>query len=147
MRKAFVLLTLLFVTISCGDSFHSSIPNVGNFVFEVDMLQAKYQPLRIQGQFVLETKNKFNLPLGYGGIIIGNSYFNGYCAFDAACPVEASRDIVVKISTDGLGKAVCPKCKTEYDLNNNGAPNGVGTEYLKKYYVNISGQDKLYVSN
>lgn len=147
MRKATLLLILLLGSVSCGESFRSSIPNVGRFTFEADMLQAQFQSIRTQGQFVLVLKNAHNLRLGYGGLIIGNSVFNSYCAFDAACPVEASRDVIVEITNDGLGKAVCPKCKTVYDLNNNGAPNGVGTEYLKDYYVTLAGADKLYISN
>lgn len=147
MRKALLFLVLLLGAVSCGDSFHSSIPDVTKFTFEVNLVQANFQSIRNQGQYVPVAKNEHNVKLGFGGLIIGNSYYNGYCAFDAACPVEASSDVVVALTTDGLGKAVCPKCKTIYDLNNYGAPNGVGTEYLKHYYITVVNEDKLYVSN
>lgn len=147
MKKLILFISLLFCTVSCGDSFESSIPNVGKFGFEVNLLQAQFQSIQSQGNFVLVLKNEHNVKLGFGGLIIGNSYYNGYCAYDAACPVEASRDVIVELTNDGLGKAVCPKCSTIYDLNNYGAPNGVGTEYLKDYRVIVQSQDKLYVSN
>ena len=147
MRKVILLLTLLLSSASCGDSFHSSIPDVTKFSFEVNLLQAQFQSIKSMGQYVSVLKNEHNVKVGFGGLIIGNSYYNGYCAFDAACPVEASRDVIVALTNDGLGKAVCPTCKTEYDLNNSGAPKGVGTEYLKHYYVTVVGEDKLYVTN
>ncbi|WP_321519441.1 hypothetical protein [uncultured Bacteroides sp.] len=147
MRKAILFLALLLSTASCGDSFRSSIPSVGKFTFEVNLLQAQFQSVKSMGQYVVVLKNEHNVKLGFGGLIIGNSNYNGYCAFDAACPVEASRDVIVTLTDDGLGKAVCPKCKTIYDLNNSGAPNGVGTEYLRNYSVTEAGADKLYISN
>ncbi len=147
MRKTFFFFMLLVSFISCDGSFTSSIPDVTKFSFEVSLLQAQFQSIRTQGQFVIVFKNEHNVSLGYGGLIIGNSTFNGYCAFDAACPVEVSKDVIVELTTDGLGKAVCPKCKTEYDLSNNGAPNGVGTEYLRHYNVTQVNEDLLYVSN
>ncbi|WP_321438949.1 hypothetical protein [uncultured Bacteroides sp.] len=147
MRKALLFLVLLLGAVSCGDSFHSSIPDVTKFTYQVDLLQANFQSIRNQGQFVSKTLNEHNVKLGFGGLIIGNSYYSGYCAYDAACPVEASSNVVVALTADGLGKAVCPKCKTVYDLNNYGAPNGVGTEYLKHYYITVVNEDKLYVSN
>jgi hypothetical protein len=147
MKKLILFISLLFCTVSCGDSFESSIPDVGRFGFEVNLLQAQFQSIQSQGNFVLVLKNEHNVKLGFGGLIIGYSYYSGYCAFDAACPVEASRDVIVELTNDGLGKAVCPKCGTIYDLNNYGAPNGVGTEYLKDYRVIVQSQDKLYVSN
>nr|WP_321374025.1 hypothetical protein [uncultured Bacteroides sp.] len=147
MKKLILFISLLFGTVSCGDSFESSIPDVGRFGFEVNLLQAQFQSIQSQGNFVLVLKNEHNVKPGFGGLIIGNSYYNGYCAYDAACPVEASRDVIVELTNDGLGKAVCPKCGTIYDLNNYGAPNGVGTEYLKDYRVIVQSQDKLYVSN
>jgi hypothetical protein len=147
MRKIILLSVLLLSAVSCGDSFKSSIPDVAKFSFEANLLQAQFQSIKSLGQYVLVLKNEHNLKLGFGGLIIGNSYYNGYCAFDAACPVEASRDVVVTLASDGLGKAVCPKCKTVYDLNNNGAPNGVGTEYLRHYSVIVAGEDKLYINN
>ena len=87
-------------------------------------------------------KNVNGLPVGYAGLIIGQSIFsdgNTYVAFDAACPVEAQRNVSVELADDGLGTAVCPKCHTKYDLSNGGFPTGTGMEYLKHYSVSISG--------
>lgn len=79
---------------------------------------------------------------GYAGLIIGQSVFsegNTYVAYDAACPVEASRNVSVEVLEDGLGTAECPKCHTQYNLSSGGFPTGEGTEYLKHYKVTVSG--------
>ena len=62
-----------------------------------------------------------------------------YVAYDAACPVEASRNVSVEVREDGLGTAECPKCHTQYNLSSGGFPTGEGTEYLKHYKVTVSG--------
>ena len=64
---------------------------------------------------------------------------NTYVAYDAACPVEASRNVSVEVLEDGLGTAECPKCHTQYNLSSGGFPTGEGTEYLKHYKVTVSG--------
>ena len=64
---------------------------------------------------------------------------NTYVAYDAACPVEASRNVSVEVREDGLGTAECPKCHTQYNLSSGGFPTGEGTEYLKHYKVTVSG--------
>lgn len=85
--------------------------------------------------------------LGFAGIAIGNSTFNGYCAFDLACPVEGNMKTVVELKADGFGKAVCPKCGSVYNLNNGGVPEeGVSEERLKPYAVSHVG-DNLSISN
>ena len=34
--------------------------------------------------------------------------------------VEASRNVSIDVQDDGLGTAICPKCKTKYDLSRDG---------------------------
>ena len=59
---------------------------------------------------------------GCGGLIIGTpSLDNDGCyiyAYDLACPVCDRASARLKLTTDG--KAKCPDCGTEYNLNNNG---------------------------
>lgn len=131
---------------------HSSIPDV-SFRIECDMRQAAYSSLNIPGQFITVSKNNHGYQMGYAGLIIGQSAFPGmnnekvYYAFDRACPVEVNPNITISIQENSVGKAICPQCKTEYDLNNGGAPKGTSKgEYLKRYKVIING-DKLIVSN
>lgn len=148
IRRALTVVLFSIGMTACGDSFESSIPNV-SFYFSCDLVQAEYARITIPGQFIKKTKNVNGIKIGYAGLIIGQSVFsegNTYVAYDAACPVEASRDVAVNVEEDGMGTAVCPKCHTKYNLSQNGFPEGEGKEYLKHYNVMVSGT-LLTVSN
>jgi len=135
---------LWLCVIGCGDSYESSIPSV-TFNFSCSLLQSPYFKISGNsgvGRFLKVEKNVNGLPVGYGGLIIGQSVYsdgNTYVAYDAACPVEASRNVSVELIEDGLGTAECPKCHTKYNLSSGGYPSGEGTEYLKHYKVSVSG--------
>lgn len=125
----------------CSDSYESSIPSV-SFHFSCSLSQAPYYKITTPGQFLKVDRNVNGLPVGYAGLIIGQSVYsdgNTYVAYDAACPVEASRSVAVELTDDGLGTAVCPKCHTAYNLSSGGFPTGEGTEYLRPYKVSVSG--------
>lgn len=168
IKNWFAAILILLSTSACKDEYLSSIPDApvnltcdltnyfvqlttpGQFSL-VTKISGGYQisfpgktPLAIRG----EATNK-EVYLGYGGLIIGNSSFSGYCAFDATCPVEASRKAILAIKNDGLGTAVCPKCGSEFDLNNGGIPvKGESKERLKQYKASlVSGATKLRVFN
>ena len=119
MRRLIFIFLMTVIAVSCGDDYKSSIPDV-RFDFSCSLVQAEYSKLTTPGQFIKKTKNV-------------------HLAFEAACPVEASRTVSINVQNDGLGKAICPSCGTTYDLNNGGAPTGEGKEYLKRYTAVVSG--------
>lgn len=169
-KKLFLLVTLFIsISVACDDSFKSNIPDAQvNLVCD---LTNHFAHITTSGQFLTVTKtttgylisypNKSSQPvntqkaqysrLGYAGLIIGNSTYNGYCAFDLACPVEGNVKASLMIKSDGFGVAVCPKCGTEYDLNNGGIPvngKGEGQERLKPYTATlVSNGTELNISN
>lgn len=149
MRKPlFTLLCLLsMATSSCDDAPSTSIPNV--YVgLECNLTQAQFSPIRTPNEFVEVTRDKHNIPVGYAGIIVGQSPFDGFCAFDMCCPVEVNRSIAVHLKKGAIGIAVCNKCGEEYNLSNGGYPTkGISKEYLKRYSVNTQGIDLLFVHN
>lgn len=148
MRRLCFTLLLFIGIVACDDSYKSSIPNV-SFYFSCNLLQGDYSKLAIPGQFIKREKNVNGIPVGYAGLIIGQSIYsegNTYIAYDAACPVEASRNVSVDLQDDGFGTAICPSCETKYSLSSGGAPEGKGTEYLKRYTVLVSG-NTLQVRN
>lgn len=148
MRRLFLIILLFIGVVACDDAYKSSIPDV-SFYFSCSLVQGEYSKLTIPGQFIKKAKNVNGIPVGYAGLIIGQSIYsegNTYVAFDAACPVEASRSVSVDVQDDGLGTAICPSCGTKYHLSNSGAPEGEGTEYLKRYNVAVNGST-LQVSN
>lgn len=144
------MLMLSFITSGCNDNFHSSIPDVP-FSIRCDMRQAAYSSLNTPGQFVTVDKNNHGYRMGYAGLLIGQSAFTGmnnepiYYALDRACPIEADKDVAVTLQK-GTATAICPKCKTEYDLNNGGVPHGKGKEFLKRYSITKQGDILTVVS-
>lgn len=170
LKYIFLLSFSLFIA-GCNDTFYSSIPEAPvNFV--CSLVQSPYYIVTSPNQFFTvkpkaggfigitssgETVSgsKYGVYLGYAGLVIGNSSFNGYCAFDLACPYdykEFNTKVAVELQVNGVGKAICPKCKTEYDLNNGGIPiQGKSNERLKPYKViyslDASSSGQLTVRN
>ncbi|MDL2212707.1 hypothetical protein LJC72_13305 [Bacteroides sp. OttesenSCG-928-D19] len=140
MKRAFAILLLLVGILACEDTYQSSIPDV-KVSFSCNMVQSEFTPIQVPGQFVKVTRDNHNIPVGYGGLIIGQSIFpdNGFCAYDAACPVEASRTVSLEIINNGLGGATCPSCGTKYNLSNFGFSEVENSEPLKQYKVTNSG--------
>ena len=119
MRKLFLTLLLFISVVACDDAYKSSIPDVA---FELSYNVAVFPSITQPGYFVKVEKNTHGIPVGYAGIILGKSVFsqfgdNNYIAFDAACPVEASRSVSINVQEDGFGNAVCPSCGTKYALS------------------------------
>lgn len=144
MRRLYFIICVCFISmVGCDDAYESSIPSI-TFRFSCNLVQPAYYAIQTPGTFMKVQKNVNRLPVGYAGLIIGKSAFstlesNDYVAFDAACPVEASRDVSIAVVDDGFGTAVCPTCHTKYGLSNGGFPEGEGTEYLKRYPVTVTG--------
>lgn len=166
MKKSGLLLIVsLIIATSCKDEYTSNIPD--SPVSLTCDLKNNFVQITTPGQFVkvskiaegyviaypdrpslaVKTQKAQYARLGYAGLIVGNSSFNGYCAYDAACPVEASRKSVLTIINDGLGTAVCPTCGSKFNLNNGGIPiEGESKEQLKRYKVSlVSGGTELSV--
>lgn len=55
-----------------------------------------------------------NTQLGFGGVLVFRDLENRLRACDLACPVEARREVCVKVK---MPYATCPVCKTVYDLS------------------------------
>lgn len=146
LSLSILILVGLFAS-SCNDTPSTSIPYVYVYL-ECNLTQAQFASIKTPNQFVAVFNDAKNIPVGYAGILVGQSPFNGYCAYDMCCPVEADRKIAVKLNNNAVGIARCDKCGEEYDLLNGAYPmKGIGKEYLKRYNVTISGVDLLFVHN
>lgn len=141
MRKLFLTLLLFISVVACDDAYKSSIPDV-SFYFSCSLVQADYIIIQSYGQFKKVKVNVNRIPVGYAGLLIGqfNDFGNyRYIAFDAACPVEVSRSTSLDLSED-MRVAICPTCRTKYDLESGGYPvEGEGKEALKRYNVTVNG--------
>ena len=86
---------------------------------------------------------------GYGGVLVTNSTFGGYKAFDAACPNEIRTDAVVEIDDDY--NAVCKVCGSKYEvILNNGSGiclSGPSKYPLRIYRTELRSATQLIVRN
>ncbi|MDR1003767.1 MAG: hypothetical protein LBL97_01980 [Prevotellaceae bacterium] len=148
-RSGSAAIIALMLLGGCTKPYESSIPSV-TFNFSCSILQYPYSGITTPGQFLKVTRNNNGLPVGYAGLIIGQSVFSDgqtYTAFDAACPVEAAPDISLDVRNDGIGTAVCPRCGAVYNLSNSGfRDDGKGQEVLRSYPVIVRG-NTLQIQN
>lgn len=140
LSNVLVLVGLSFIA-SCSKEAETTIPDWTFRTLDCDIRQEAYSALSIPGYFMeLKTYPNTTAPIGYAGLIIGHSAFPGinnedvYYAYDSACPVEADRKVAVEIVDNNYsGKAACPKCGAQFDLNNGGAPISGSSNFLKRY--------------
>lgn len=145
-----LLSVFLFVLVACEEPIKSNVPTDMRFRLEEYLISDPYTKLNIPGEFFSVERNNHNVVIGYAGLILGQSLWGGFFAYDMACQVEASRQIKVKVVDDEeLGQKVglCEKCGTRYLLNTNGVPVGVkDVPSLVRYSIVVTG-DRVVVSN
>lgn len=85
---------------------------------------------------------------GFGGVIVYHSPYGDYVAYDLACPYEAKTSSLVEIKEQGSPYAVCPHCKSEYDLSLGYPREGsISTYRLQPYNVYPQSATELVVLN
>lgn len=127
---AIAALLLLTATSSCDHIDNKTLPN---FTVRIDLTgYALWNVYGVStfGDYSIFNRDKripANFPYnvstytGYGGVLLMMG-MDGPVAYDLACPVEASQDIVLSISADNFD-AVCPRCNSHFDpLMNAGGP-------------------------
>lgn len=137
---------------SCADESADQTVPWAEVDFQFDIINQDSK-LNSGGEHLIFNKGRLATDrIGYSGLIVYNTGMmdNGvwmFYAFDRCCPKEKRKDITVNVQSDGV-KAVCPSCKTVYDLFSGGLRvEGVGTENLQRYRVQIrSGNGKFRVT-
>ena len=128
IRRIFPLL-ILFTLLSCADTIETRIPY--RIVIDQDREQT-----------------------GFGGVLVyhglSSNGTGAFFAFDAACPHEASANVIVEVDESAV-YAICPKCGSKFELLN-----GIGNpvegpcaeekQALKQYVVDTNG-NKIYIHN
>jgi nitrite reductase/ring-hydroxylating ferredoxin subunit len=152
MKRLLIYLFAFLSAGACDKTYVSSIPDYLVYL-ELDLSFEDNALVAVQG-YRIYTQENINSAIesaGFGGVLvyhgISSAGADAYYAFDAACPVEASRSVTIEIDSTGV-QAVCPKCQSRYELFYGlGAPvSGPGKEQLRRYNVTVSG-NKVYVRN
>ncbi len=124
-----VLLTMVMMT-SCDKIDNKAIPR---FTVRIDLGgHALWNTYGVHGmgEYRIFNRDKgipanfpynVNTYTGYGGVLLMMG-LEAPMAYDLACPVESSQDVVLSIDPDNF-EAVCPKCGSRYNpLTGAGGP-------------------------
>jgi hypothetical protein len=161
MKKFILSIALVFTAISCKEDIYSTIPRADVYLLlKLDLYDNNLKVPLAYSIFTIEKypdeRPRSGLDkLGYGGILVvhGIDEINGgsinLCAYDMACPVEASRNAriaPINLNQTGIPTAVtakCSKCGAIYDLMS-GAPQSGSKYYLRAYQVAKTGSSGEY---
>lgn len=144
--KLFLIISTLSIISSGCHKKNDIIPDVV-VDFNIDILDPRFVQLNaIGGSITVNTStNNERYAGGYmgSGIIITKGPDDFY-AYDRTCPHDYALDqsvVPVNIDPNGFAKAVCPKCKTVYELISFGTPSSGASRYpLKNYKVYFDGR-------
>jgi hypothetical protein len=133
------IIPILFLTLfsSCKPEEVHPIPDIYmNFTINL-MDDPEFFFLQTQGNAaIIRSYSIGALSLGYNdnGIIIYNSGFYEFMAFDATCPYDLPQNVAVDIS-EISGVATCPVCGSQYVFTSMGTPtlNSPARWPLKEY--------------
>lgn len=146
MNRLLFLLPVLFLA-SCEETVDSVIPRTRVEV----QLNTRTTGLDFEqnGYKLISSVSPETPYIGFGGILLVKGYTSAseVYAFDLACPVEIKRTTRLTLQ-DGY-KAVCPSCKSEFDVIRYGNPSptaGPAKEQrllLRQYNANYSEANYL----
>ena len=149
MKKGWLVVLLICISLSCDDEIYSPIPNAQVHI-ELD-LNFDDSELVAKSAYKMFTQPRKGVDrLGFGGILVINGFGMNIVdlyAYDLACPVEVDRSI--KVEPDATtGKATCPQCNAVYDIAYGAGRPESGTKHsLKIYRVSPREGNRYIVSN
>ncbi len=148
MKRIFIVFCILTLAFSCTKEYDNPIPSYPVYI-EVDFQTPRDKALKGTPSFCVYTpqNKKARESIGFGGVLVVNTIFNEYKAFDLSCPNEASRSVCVEVQEDL--SAVCPTCGSKFqvilDSSSGLCFEGVSKHPLRPYYVAKNGSNGLYV--
>ena len=136
MRRLMLTACIPVFFFTCTKEYLNPIPSRRVFL-EVDLTFRDKELQAIPSYKIFTSKNTVHGKeyTGYGGVIVTNSIFGEYKAFDLACPNEVRVDATVEI--DDEYNAVCKVCGSKYEaiLNyGSGACISGSSKYPLRYY-------------
>ena len=154
MRKAFHTLTVLFLLLMASSCDHIDNKTLPRFTVRIDLGNiALWSTYGVNGMgdyriFDRERGIPANFPFnvntytGYGGVLLMMG-MEAPMAYDLACPVEASQNVILSINPENF-EAVCPRCGSRFNpLTGAGGPlSGVAINSkvgMRQYRVVPSG--------
>lgn len=154
IRRIFPLL-ILFTLLSCADTIETRIP-YRIVSLELDLTYQDKALNAIQAYKIYTQANidQDREQTGFGGVLVyhglSSNGTGAFFAFDAACPHEASANVIVEVDESAV-YAICPKCGSKFELLNGTGypvegPCAEEKQALKQYVVDTNG-NKIYIHN
>ena len=151
-RSLFVISLFLLSVFSCEDSLENHpVPSYAVHL-DLDLLTPRDKGIRIPPSYSIYTTENIirgKEYIGFGSVIVVNTPFNGYKAFDLSCPYEAKRNILVEVDEDY--NAVCPVCGSKFEILLNSSSGmcieGKSMHPLRPYQVIQHSSNSLTVRN
>ena len=157
MTRLFKLLTVvatLLAIVPLGGCDHIDNKTVPRFTVRIDLGNyAMWSTYGVNGmgQYRIFNRDKHlpsNFPYnvntftGYGGVLLIMG-MDGPLAYDLACPVEISQNVILSINNENF-EAVCPRCNSHFDplMGAGGPVSGVAINNkvgMRQYRVTPSG--------
>ncbi|HEX2968166.1 MAG TPA: hypothetical protein VHO46_03605 [Bacteroidales bacterium] len=144
--KLFPVFCILYLLTGSCHKKNEVIPDV-TVDFYLDINDVRFIDLNSIGGSVLinNSTNNDRYAAGFSGNgIIVTRGVDEFFAYDRTCPHDYALDgTITRIDLDpsGFAKAVCPVCKTAYELLSFGTPSsGVGNYQLKRYHTDFDGR-------
>jgi nitrite reductase/ring-hydroxylating ferredoxin subunit len=146
IKLFFIILFIAFTGVSCNEK-NDIIPDV-SVDFTMDINDPQFVQLNIIGGSVMvnaSTNNWGRYAAGFAGNgIIVSRGVEEFFAYDRTCPYEyalSGGSVKVNLDNTGFAKAICPQCKTTYELLSFGTPaSGPGKYPLKNYRTTFDGR-------
>ena len=120
-------LLILFTLLSCADTIETRIPYRAVYL-ELDLTYQDKALNAIQAYKIYTSKDvdQAGEQTGFGGVLVyhglSSNGTGAFFAFDAACPHEASANVIVDVDESAV-YAICPKCGSKFELLN-----GIGNQ-------------------
>ena len=152
IRRIFPLL-ILFTLLSCADTIETRIPYRAVYL-ELDLTYQDKALNAIQAYKIYTSKDvdQAGEQTGFGGVLVyhglSSNGTGAFFAFDAACPHEASANVIVDVDESAV-YAICPKCGSKFELLTvwqSGEDLAREKQALKQYVVDTNG-NKIYIHN
>lgn len=118
--KRILLIPFILLCAGCEDTVDSVVPRAR---VELELnTRTTGLPFAQNGYQLVTTPPNGSSYIGFGGLLLIKGYTANteVYAFDLSCPVEASR--TVRLTVEDSYKAVCPVCKSEFDMIRYGNP-------------------------
>lgn len=143
------------ICLSCAKTIETRIPyRPVNLELDLTYQDKALNAIQAHKTYTQQHIDQANERTGFGGVLVfhglSGSGTDAFYAFDAACPYEASTQVLVEVD-DAAVNAVCPKCGSQFELLNGlgnpvAGPSAEEKQALQRYVVNRDG-NKIYIHN